>query len=298
MSFKEKRIFARHYIFTIEENRNKAYGIVILGALLAGVSGLMIKGMTIPATSIAWIRHALPVAVLLIWLRSRRIALFQGRYKLMLTASGLNAVRMYFFLTAYLYTTISNAVVISYTWPIFATILGAFFLKEHLTWGRGTLLLGSFLGIIIIYSGGTFSFENKDFVGMTASLISAIFYSVTVILFKSQSLNYHRNHIIFFQNLVGSVVFLPFILVNRPLPTGTDWSIGITYGLVIGLGLFSCFFYGLRYLKASTVSMISYLEIVSAIFFGVVFLGEEVTPQIVVGGMLIVLSTGLLRSTE
>lgn len=251
--------------------------------------------MTIPATSIAWIRHAVPAIILFLWLRTQRIELFQGNYKLMLVASGINAIRMFFFLTAYLYTTISNAVVISYTWPIFTTLLGAFFLKEKMTWGRGVLLLGSFGGILIIYSDGSLSFGDKDFIGMTASLISAIFYSITVILFKTESLNYHRNHIIFFQNLVGVIVFLPFILLSRPVPSNLDWGIGLTYGLVIGIGLFSCFFYGLRYLKASTVSMISYLEIVSAIFFGVVFLGEVVTIQILIGGGMIVLSTSLLR---
>jgi drug/metabolite transporter (DMT)-like permease len=266
-----------------------------LGALIAGVSGLMIKGMSIPATSIAWIRHAVPAIILVWWLTSRNVKLFSGSYKTMLVASVINAIRMYFFLTAYLYTTISNAVVISYTWPIFTTLMGAFFLKERLSLSRGALLMLSFGGILVIYSDGSLSFGDKDFIGMTASLISAVFYSVTVILFKSESLNYHRNHIIFFQNLVGAFVFLPFILLNRPVPTGLDWSIGLSYGLVIGIGLFSCFFYGLKYLKASTVSMISYLEIVSAIFFGVVFLGEVVTPQILVGGGLIVLSTALLR---
>ncbi len=274
---------------------NRAFISVLIGATIAGLSGLLIKSIDLPASSIAFIRTAVPTILIAIWMYFKGITFFRGNYKPMLLASLLNAARMYFFLLAFIYTSISNAVIILYTWPIFVNLLGVFWLGEKVS-RKQVLLLGlAFLGIIVIYSNQDISFENNDFVGMSSMLLSAFLFSLSYIIYKTEIQNYHRNEVVFYQNVVGGFIFLPFFLINGIWPTTSDWVLGLTYGTVMGVLVFNFFFYGLKYLPASKASALGYFEIVSAVTVGVVFLGEALTLPFLIGGSLIITSILLLR---
>ena len=106
------------------------YLTVILAATIGGSNGVFIKLLSLPSTSITFFRVFIPVAILLVYFGWKKIKLFQGNYKIMLVASGLNAARMFFFIFAYLHTSIGNAVIFLFTWPIFATIFGAIFFRN------------------------------------------------------------------------------------------------------------------------------------------------------------------------
>ncbi|NND07727.1 MAG: EamA family transporter [Saprospiraceae bacterium] len=274
---------------------NRAFVAVLIGASIAGLSGLLIKQMTIPATSIAFIRTALPSICIGAWMASTGIRFFRGNYQKMLLASFLNAARMYLFLLAYLYTSISNAVIILFTWPIFVNIMSSFWLKERISKKQIFLLLIAFLGIVVIYSDQDLSFADQDFAGMTAGLGAALLYSFSYIIFKTEIQNYTRNEVIFYQNLVGGFVFLPFFLFNRPFPDLGNWTYATTYALVMGVLIFNFFFYGLKYLNASKASVLGYFEIVTAILSGVLILHEELSYNMILGGTMILVSLSMLR---
>lgn len=276
----------------------KAFLAVIVGALMAGSSGVFIKYLDIPATSLSFIRTVIPTVILGSWMIWRSIPFFRGNYKVMFAASVLNSLRMYLFFTAYIYTSIGNAVIISYTWPIFVTILSVVFLKEVVSRKEVLLLILAFFGIVIVYSNKPLTFEDRDFIGMTAALGMAAVYATTVILFKKESQNYSRWELIFYQNFASSLIFLPFILINEPTPTTFDWAVASSHAIFLGIIGFSFFFYGLRRLNASRASMIAYIEIISALCFSVFWMKEELTPNMIIGGVLIVISTMMLRKKE
>lgn len=275
----------------------KAFFAVLISAIIAGSSGLFIKNVTIPATSIAAIRTGLPTLLMGLFLFFNGVKFFRGNYKLMLSGSVFNAIRMYFFFVAYIYTAISNAVIITFTWPIFATILSVIFLKEKVSNRNIALLLFSFLGIIIVFSNHTFSFENRDFIGMSAALATAITYAASIVIFKKGTANFSVPETIFYQNLVGMFVFFPFLLYHQPFPNIRAFQIISTYAILMGMISFSFFFYGLKRLQASTTSMLAYGEIISAFCFGFFFLGERLTWNMIIGGSIIVMTTILLRKT-
>ena len=271
------------------------YLAVFCAAIMAGSSGVFVKHLEIPATSMSFIRTVIPALVLGLLMYKRKIAFFRGNYPLMLTASALNAARMFLFFTAYIFTTIGNAVIITFTWPIFVTIFSMIFLKEQVS-RRNIILLGvAFTGILFVYANRELSFGDNDFIGMSAALGTAIVYASSVVIFKKESANYSRTEMIFYQNLLGVFIFLPFILINRPWPGSSDIIIASSHAILLGIGAFSLFFYGLQRLKASTASAIAYIEIVSAVSFGVFWMGEDFKWNMAVGGALIVLSTALLK---
>lgn len=277
--------------------KQKAIYALIIASIIAGFNGIMIKAMeSMTAGSIAFIRATIPSILLLAWIFQTKTNIFRGNTKKMLGASFINAGRIYLYLMAFIYTTIGNAIILFYSWPIFVSLLGIFFLKEKVSRKQILLLLTAFTGLIIAYSGKSFSFEDKDFVGMLAAIFASIGYAITVVIFKSESDNYHRNEIIFFQNLAGIFVFLPFFFSNYPVAELSDIGVAFLYALLIGIGVYSLFFYGLKHLKASTASSMMYLEVVSALIVSALILNESLSVNMVVGGSLILLSSFLVTN--
>jgi len=273
---------------------NKAIYVLLIAAIIAGVNGLLIKQMSsLNAGSIAWFRATVPLVFLLPVLLDKKDPVFRGNYKKMLLASSVNALRLFFYLIAFIFTSIGNAVVLFYSWPIFVTLISAFYLKERIPKKQVLLLALAFIGLVITYADKSFSFGNDDFVGMLAAVLSALGYAITVIIFKSESQNYNKEQIIIYQNIVGALVFIPFL---GALPEAQLEHIGIAlgYGFLIGIVVFKMFFYGLHYLSASTTSSLMYLEVVSAVLLGYFILHEVLTPNTLIGGALIVTSSFLI----
>ena len=274
--------------------KRKAFLAVLFGALVGGFGGVFIKWMQIPPTSIAWIRMSIPTVLIFFILIFTRTKLFRGNYKTMLLGSGLNAIRMYFFLFAFVHTSIGNAVILFYTWPIFATLFGAIFLKEKISKTQLLLLLLAFAGIIIAYSNQQFSIDNDDFMGMSSAMASAFIYALSMIVFKKEASNYSNWELVFYQNLLGAFIFLPFFLSNEPAAIPSDWMYGTAYAFVVGILAFNLIFYGLRFLPASKVSMITYVEVITASLASIFIIGEQFSINMLIGGFCIILSTLLL----
>lgn len=267
---------------------------VIIAASMWGLSGVFIKILNLPPTSVSFFRMAIPTLILSIFFLIKKQKLFKGNNKLMLIASSMNAFRSFLYILAFTLTSIANSVVMLYTWPIFTTIFSAILLKEKVSRRNALLLFVAFLGVIFVYLGKQFSFANKDIIGMSAMLVSAAVYSLTIIIFKKVSEDYSKLETVFYQNLVGAIVFIPFIFINQA-PSLFQTGIGITYATLSGLIAYSFFFSALKQIKASTVSFLSYIEVVSAIAFGILIFKELLTWNVVVGGALIIGSAIMLR---
>jgi len=271
------------------------YLAVILASTIGASSGVFVKLLNLPPALITFFRLSIPVLILFPYLKCKKVEFFRGDYKIMLFASLLNAVRLFFFIYAYFHASIGGAVIILFSWPIFAAFFGVIFLKEKLTKRTAALIFMAFCGIIIMYINKGIGFGGKDFLGMAAMLISAIVFSLMAIIFKKQLENYSRTEAIFYQNLVGAGLFLPFLLINWPVLTMVKTAAAVFYGFIAGIGAFLLFFYALKRLKISHYSLFSYWEVIAAIWFGVWFFDEKVTINVVIGGALIVLAGLLLK---
>ncbi len=270
------------------------YLAVILAATLGASSGVFIKLLSLPAETITAFRLAVPSAAMLCYLLYSKTPLFRGNWKIMLFASFLNAARLLLYFIAYLYTSISNVVVILFTWPVFATLFGIVLLKEKVSRRTTSLIAMAFLGIMLMYLDTGLSFGNQDFMGIVASLFSALVFALTAVIFKKELENYSKTETIFYQNIAGAVLFAPFLFTGA-IPSILHAGVAVIYAFLVGVCAFLLFFYALKRLKISHYSLMAYWEIPAAIFFGVVFFNEQITPNIIVGGALIVASGILLK---
>jgi len=271
-------------------NKKAIYGI-LLAALIAGTNGIFIKYMSsMTIGSIAWFRTAVPVLFLLPFLGNKSNWNFKKADKKVLLISAINAIRLYLYLTAYTYTSIGNAVVLFYTYPIVVLVLEFLLLKDKLKIKQLLLIILAFLGIITIYIGKPFSFQSNDFIGMMAALAASIGYAFTIVLFKSEVGKYSKNQLVYYQNVFGAILFIPY-LTTLPSADVEQLGVAIIYGLIIGIIVFKLFFYGLKYLPAATATSLMYMEVISAILLGYLILNEALSWNIILGGAMILTSS-------
>lgn len=267
----------------------------ILAAIIWGTSGPFIKITQLPPSTLVFFRTALPTLILAGCFFATSTPLFRGNNRRLLLASAINSARMLLYFVAFTSTSIGNAVVILYTWPLFAAIFASLFLKERIPFKNILLILLAFAGILIIYSNNNFSFQNKDVIGITAMLGSAALNALMVILFKSELKKHSKWKAIFYQNLIGALLFLPFLFINSPFPNTFQTSTAIIYACLIGLVAFGLFFSALNKLPASTTSALTYFEAISGICFGILFFNEILTIEFIIGGLCIIMSAVFLK---
>lgn len=270
---------------------------VLAGATIAATSGIFIKLLQLPAVSLAFFRLIVPVVVLAAYFIYQGKKTTTSSYKIMLVVSVLNAIRMFLYIIAFLYTPIANAVIILYSWPIFASIYSIFLLKEQANTKVIILLTMAFAGLIVMNMDKDFDLSSQSFWGMSAMLLSAAIYALTSVILKQQLEKHSGLETIFYQNLVGALIFL-FLFLNNPLPSLAQTTIGITYGFLVGIVAFMLFFHALKQIKVSHYSLMSYWEVVAAVFFGVLLFDETFSINILIGGIMIILAGFLLKSAS
>lgn len=266
------------------------YLYIVVAAVIFGSSGVFIKSAGLPATSMALIRMAVPFVLMtaVFLVRRKRFPSFRDRF--MLLASVLNAVRLFFYFAGYARGQISTTVILLYTWPVFAAAWSFLFLGERLSRRHLFLFTVAFAGVGLITLDKTFSLSDQRFSGVLFILLSAFVYSMTIVIFKKKSGSYDPFETLWFQNMVGVFAFLPFFITTRPWPMVWQGGLATVYGGLVGVLGFGLFFAGLRRVEASRASFLTYIEVVSGIFFGVVFFKERLSMQVVAGGSLVLLA--------
>jgi drug/metabolite transporter (DMT)-like permease len=267
---------------------------VVIAAVIWGSAGVFVKYLDLPPATLSFFRLAVPSALLLAFFAAKGIRLFRGNNKLILSASLLNVFKTLLYFVGFTYTSIGNAVIVFFTWPIFAALLEIAFLKEKMTKKNMALLFVAFAGIVLVYLNRKFSFSDQDFIGMAAMTLCSLVNAASMVIFKKVSAGYSKCEMIFYQNILGAAVFLPFVFVY-PAPSFSQSAVAIIYSILVGIIGFVLYFSALSKIKVSTASFLTYFEPVSAILLGVILFNEKMSWNMAVGGLLIVGSAIFLK---
>ena len=261
---------------------------VVVATIIWGFAGVLVKTIALPTAVIAAFRLGVPTIVTGLYLWWKKVHIWHKVTTLFVVASLLNAIRLYFDLKGLELLPVSVSVVLSYTSPIFVMVFSFFFLKEKITLRKIIILMCVLTGILVLVSGTDLSLSNVAFLGAACKILAAVIYAVSVILLKKESPHNDPFTLLFFQNVLGAIIFLPFFITASPFPTTFQISLSIFYAFFIGFVGFAFFFYAFKRLSVTTSALISYLEVVTAVLCGVIFLGESITLQLIFGGALII----------
>lgn len=274
----------------------EGYGEIIIASVLwslAGILAKMIQGMTAQGIIFYRVTFASLIFFIALLISGHLEIIKPGNKKIYLMALGiLQAATMLAFFVAILNASVSVAVLLLYTAPVYVTVLSPWLLKEGAT-KKGTIALFlSIIGIVLIVDPGKIYFPVYS-LGILAGIISGITYAFQIMTSKYVSKTYSGYTQAFWACVISMLVLFPISIA----PAGVVFS-NIVY--LVLLAIFptilavSLYFSGLKKVKASSASILALIEPVSAVILAVLILKEQVTALELTGGVLILTAAALV----
>ncbi len=265
---------------------------ICLAAIIWGSLGIFVRAINLPITEIVFFRVIFAASAVFVVLVAQK-RLFQLKLKghrglMMLRCGGLTINWLMFF-CALKFTTIANAVLLTYTAPIFIVLLSPIFLKEKIELKTVFSLILSMIGITLIIFPGLKIAAGTHFFGMICALGSAITYALIVIANKYLLNEYTPASLVFYESFISFFILVPFMFVNFSGPTNGELLILIIMG-VVNTAL-AAFLYtsGLKQVKAQHAGVLAYLDPLTATVLAILFLSEIPTAYTIIGGVFILM---------
>lgn len=257
-------------------------------------------------TALAFVRWAISAVLLAGWLTwgprpgGRGAGLAEAldlcrRHGRTVTWVALTGVTLFYFIenTALRYTTATNAGVLSNLTSIFIVFLGATWLREHVRPIAWLALLAAFIGAALVSQGaGHLRWGGPALLGDGLMVLACVFAAVYSIGGKQLSERYAADVVTAAVAAVGAAFLLPLALweglhLDLPLSTwGSLLLLGLGSGALANLWWLAI----LARVTASRAAVVLFaIPVVSAVL-SVAFLGEPLTPTLVLGALLVMAS--------
>ena len=181
--------------------------------------------------------------------------------------------------------------------PVLIALLAAMFLDERFTRQLGVGLALAFAGVALI-SVSTSEGGNSDLVGVLLCLVSAVAYSISLILQKPLVGKLAAVHVTWLACTIGAISCLPFAgdLVDQAqdAPTSSIWWL-VYLGVFPTAIAFTTYAFALKHMTAGNLGVTTYLVPPITIVMGVIFLSEAPPTMAYAGGVLALVGVAVAR---
>jgi len=181
--------------------------------------------------------------------------------------------------------------------PVLIALLAALFLSERFTVFLGIGLALAFGGVALI-GLSTSPGSNHDVLGVLLCVLSAVVYSVSVILQKPLMARVQAVHVTWLACTVGALACLPFAgdLVRETADAPASSIAWVVYLGVFPTAIaFTTYAFALTHMSASSLGVTTYLVPPLTIVMGLVFLGEAPPTMAYAGGALALVGVAVAR---
>ena len=272
------------------------YGEIITASVLWGFAGIFAKMITgMPAQSIIFYRVVFASIIFFIALvisgNLNIIKLGDKKVYLMLFAL-LQVSTMLTYFISILNASVSVAVLLLYTAPVYVTLFSPWLLKEKPTKKGIIALVLSIAGILLTVDPGKLDFQPYS-VGIIAGIAAGIAYAFQIMTSKYLSTRYSGYTQAFWGFIIAMLILFPVSSV----PLNVVFT-NINYLLLLAIFptilAVSLYFNGLKKVKAQSASILGLIEPVSAVILAVLILDEQISALQIFGGVLILAGAALV----
>lgn len=248
----------------------------------------------------------LPIAINTLKKREKQLDAKSIAYFALLGLTGI-ALSMPILQMAVSYTNSGVTAVLFSCNPVFVTFLAFFLLREPIMPRHIAALLLEIVGSIIIISPWN---TRLNMTGVLLALLSTLLFSLYGVMGKRKCAEFGGAVVSCFSFLFGSLIVLVFILIshipavaqifqsarlesfaNIPILAGYTLE-NLPYVLFVSVGVagigFYSYFMAMEYQPASVVSLVYFFKPALAPVLACLFHGEEITPNMLAGVVLIV----------
>ena len=204
----------------------------------------------------------------------------------------LYALSAEFLFLAYDYLSPGIASTIFFSYPIIVALVLILFYKEKLTIPTllSLLLVVVGVGVLSIKKG-----EALNYIGLGISLLGALVYALYILIVNKVHIESSGVKISFYSMLFSSLYFLIKSLLLRESIIISSWALAgdLTLFAIITTSLsLVTLVYAVRYIGSTPTAIMGAFEPIVAVLISVGLFGEQLTPSLVIGGMVII--TGVL----
>ena len=215
------------------------------------------------------------------------------------------AINMLAFFKGLEYSTPINSTVIITTTPIMVFLFSVLLLKENIRPKRAIGVLMGFLGALslILFSQQATANASNISLGNFLFVINASAYGFYMIYVKPLSEKYNTIHLLKWLFLIGLVITMPFTLPElmavdfQQLPLSIWWRIGF---VVLGTTFMTYLLmvYAIRHLRATSLSVFTYLQPIIGIVYAVLVGADFMTPIKWIAMSLVLVGVYLVTKQE
>ncbi len=264
-------------------------------AVLFSFMAIMVKAISssVPANEIIFFRSFISFAIIMMMVAAGKVE-FKIKEKGKATFRGvMGGVSLMLYFNAITLTSVSNAVLLSYTYPIFASIFSNMYLNEKLTKEKVMFIACALLGMFLIFQ---FDYSALN-IGDLLALISGITSGMAVVsireLRKTESSWMIVLSFVFFGTLFSLFAMKGSVVTPSPAALFILLMIGVfgTAGQLFQT-------YAFKICSTALGGVISMSSVILTSLLGMLIFHDFLTLNMVIGGILIFVSATFFSLRE
>ncbi|MDT7832582.1 DMT family transporter [Flavobacteriaceae bacterium S356] len=280
----------------MENNHLKHLSGLILATLFISTSGVLGKYIAMPSEVIVWFRSSFALVFLYIFCKIRKIDLnvkFKKDHAPLIISSLFMAGHWITYFYALKLSNVALGMLSLFTFPVITALLEPVFLKTK--FNPIHIILGIIVLIGVYILAPDFNLESSQVQGILFGLLSALCYSIRVLILKQHVANYHGSMLMFYQTLVITIVLLPVLFFMDLSGFQSQFPYLILIALLTTAIGHSLMVHSLKFFSATAATIISSIQPIFGIILAFLFLNEIPHVNTYIGGALI-LATVVIES--
>lgn len=263
--------------------------IYILAMLIFSTLGLVSSYIPLSSIGICFLRSVFGLLFFIIYKLIKRekfdLLTLKKEWKIIIPEAIVMSLSWIFLFSAFKYN-VGSSTIIYYTAPIIVIIYSIIFEHEKNAIMKLSTVILTFVGLALMVGAG-----GLNNLSIIYSILSAICYSIFIILNKKITINPSDKNIINF--IICLIVTLPFYIYNKDYQINLTLSAGIAI-IILGLintGLsYLLYFTSLKNLNKAEISILSYIDPMFSFIYSMIILKEQQNIVSIIGVLIIFIS--------
>jgi len=270
------------------KNNYLAISLKIISVIFFVLMDVLIKKLSTDFNTfqIVFFRCFFGLFPVLIMMFITRTSLKTSKLNLHLLRAVIACLAMFSFFKAFGLLPLADVSSISFASIMIITILAIFILGEKVGLRRWIAIFFGFIGVLIVFRPGTSLFSYFSLL----PLIGAFALSFAVIIMKKLLTYDTPPTCSFYLHVLVAIIYFPFLIFNWQQPSLNLWLILMGMGFCGGIAqilLTNAY----RLSKVNLLQPFDYTAIIWAITFGLIFFNDYPDRYVIIGSIVIVIST-------
>ncbi|MBO3833300.1 MAG: EamA family transporter [Candidatus Brockarchaeota archaeon] len=273
---------------------------VSVAAIIWGSNGVIVNNVPLNAYAIAFLRvlfASIVLTPLLILARRQEASQAARAWRSMLALGGFLSMGWAFLFQSMKLIAIADAVLLNYMAPVFVALLASLLLREKFEKTTIPALAMCMIGMLIISYDYGLQTVGLNMLGVIYGLLAGLAYAGFIILSKKTLANCSSLAVASYSYLASALFLSPSLSCFNTSLNLFSWVLLFILGVFNTAFAVTLYLKGLRLINAQKAVVFTYMEPVSAAIFGFLALGQQLTLQTLIGGLMIV-SAGYLVGSK